>query len=90
MFDLELARVRRQKCNTDKRNVVAKERVNCPHRIIRLAGWHFSYVLTDAGILKKIRASADFTTSKITIMNFTEYRMGGVYPDSYTKDFGLL
>jgi hypothetical protein len=66
------------------------ERVTCPHKLIRLSGWHFSYVLSDAGILKKFRASADSVTSKVKIMNFTAARLHGVFPECYTKDFGLL
>ena len=94
MFSLKLSTVRRKTCNSDKRKVDAMERLVCPHKIIRLAGWHFSYVLSDAGIQKKIRASADNADSEISkksISNFTSARWGGVFGGGfYTKDFGLF
>ena len=90
MFSLKLSTVRRKTCNSDKRKVDAMERLVCPHKIIRLAGWHFTYVLSDAGILKKIRASADSETSKKSISNFTSARWDGVFRGCYTKDFGLF
>lgn len=58
--------------------------------MIRLAGWHFSYVLNDAGLIKKLRSYADAKTSKIKTPNFTEARLSGVLEGCYTKDFDLL
>ncbi len=58
--------------------------------MIRLAGWHFSYVLDDAGVIKKLRSFADSTTSKIKTPNFTEVRLSGVLQNCYPKDFDLF
>jgi len=41
-------------------------------QFISLGGWHFSYVLSDQGLLKKLRNSADSPNARKVISNFTE------------------
>ena len=88
LFHENLDFVRANACKNWDKSI--KYKLFCPQKVIRLAGWHFSYVLDDAGLIKKLRSYADATTSKIKTPNFTEARLSGVFPDCYTKDFDLF
>ena len=65
--------------------------LSCPGQdIIPMAGWHFSYIMDDEKLLRKMRSYADSPGTNLTISDFKEQRSRGTAPNAYNKHLPFL
>ena len=80
-------------CNTDisSRRIDSGEyiTVECSEQLIRKAGWHFTYILDDKKLLKKINAVADNPGINYKIKDFNIYRHTTIAPNSFWKHIDI-
>lgn len=61
--------------------------LTCSAELIRKAGWHFSSVLSDQELLRKMRSIAESFGTDRVVTNFTEFRLSKPEKNAYLKDF---
>lgn len=76
-------------CNTDisARKIDSGEyiTVKCSEQLIQKAGWHFTYILDDTKLSKKINGVADNPGINYKIEDYNIYRHTAIAPNSFWK-----
>lgn len=62
----------------------------CKGPLFRNAGWHFSYILSNEDLQRKLRAYADTNSTLQNITNFTALRQFSFPPNASLTDLNLF
>ena len=63
--------------------LLKKKKLECSGVLIERAGWHFTYILNEENLNKKIKSSADSAKNFVKIKNITEEKSGAVCPGAH-------
>ena len=86
-FNGDLSSVRGAGCNTDVASRFNNRPVVCNEQLIEKAGWHFTYVLNKADLIKKLTQVVEGTFGKTSMSDkeFYSKKSSIVAPNSYHK-----